>query len=555
MKHLSLFVLTLSIFFIAACGAPGPAASPTPVAAAGSAPTQVPTAAPATGGAPTLAPTAAPVTDTPAPAPAEPATPTATPFPPPPVDLDDLSVYRAAMRPEFAADVERVAASGASRYFLDVAIDPASLDSPAGPRLDGQLWVRYTNTEEVPLEAVYFRLYPNLPALGGEMTVEQVWVDGRPAPTSLEAEDSGLRVALPAPLEPGRTAEFALRYHSIIPTDTEAGYGVYVFAENVFALAGFYPAIAVFDDEGWNVEVAPGWGDVTYLDVSLYRVRLTVPADQVVVTSGAIVEAVDRGDGTQTVTAVSGPMRDFYIAMSPDYARLTDTVDGVTVNSFYLPGAEPGGAEALQIAVTALRLFNERFGPYPYHELDVIPTPTTAGGIEYPGAIVIAAGLYPDRGNFFKHATAHEVAHQWWYGLVGNDQVDEPWLDEALTNYSAYIYWQEIEGPDSAAFIRKRLFDDAYAFAQAEGLDRAIAGPVASFDGDTYGLIVYGKGPLYFDALREQVGDETFFAILQTYFSRLKYRNAAPEDWLAAVEAVSGQPADALYNAWILGQE
>ncbi|MFQ5613498.1 MAG: M1 family metallopeptidase [Anaerolineae bacterium] len=502
--------------------------------------------------APTLQPAATPTrpAETATAPPVETGAPAA--FPTPEVDFNDLSLQQAAMRPEFAADVAAVAEAGASRYFIDVALDPA----PAGgPQIEGVVRVRYTNTEAEPLEAVYFRLYPNLPALGGEMIVEGVMVDGAPVETSLESQDSALRVPLPQPLPPGQVADISLRYRTTVPTDTSAGYGVYVYFDGVFALAGFYPAIAVYDDEGWNIEVAPPWGDVTYLDTSLYHLRFTLPDDQVVVTSGSMVARVDNGDGTRTIEAVSGPMRDFYLAMSPDYAVLSETVDGVTVSSYYLPGHEVGARQALQVSVDSLRLFNDRFGTYPYAELDVAATPTTAGGVEYPGVIVIAGGLYADGGNFFKHVAAHEVAHQWWYGLVGNDQVDDPWLDEALTNYSAYLYWQEFESEEAAALVRGSLFDRAYAAAQSSDRDRGVAGPVASFNGETYGLIVYGKGPLYFDALRGQVGDELFFAILQAYFARFRYGVATPEGWQEVVAEVAGEPESELYDFWILGRE
>jgi aminopeptidase N len=386
------------------------------------------------------------------------------------------------------------------------------------------------------------------------MTVERVVLDGAPVKTSLEAGGSALRVPLEPPLSPGAVADLTLWFSDTLPADTSSGYGVFAFADGVYALAGFYPTIPVYDDEGWNVEVAPAYGDVTFTDVAFYQVRLTAPADQIVVTSGNIVETRDNNDGTRTWVAVGGPMRDFYIAMSADYKVVSEKVDGTQVNSYYRPLQPEGGKRALRYAADALRLFSERFGLYPYTELDVIATPTTAGGIEYPGAIVIAQSLYDQAGGFFEVATAHEVAHQWWYGLAGNDQLDEPWLDESLTGYSEYIYYQITAGQAQADFIKERVFEGPYHKAQKEGRDRGVAGPVASFSEEDYVAIVYSKGPLFFDAVRAKLGDQAFFAALRAYLAAHRYGVAYPDDLIKAFDAASDKPIDDLYKFWILGQ-
>jgi hypothetical protein len=507
--------------------------------------TTSPTAVPALQ-SPTSSPTRPQRVDTPPATPAS-ASRESTPVSTPVVDMADLSLYRPALRPEFAADVEAV--PHATRYFIQVALTPGET-----PILTGVERVRYTNTEAVPLDALYFRLYPNLPGYGGVMTVERVVLNGTPVEAAPEAEGSALRVPLDPPLDPGDTIDLTLWFREILPTGASAGYGVFAFTDGVYALAGFYPTLPVYDDEGWNVEVAPPYGDATFTDAAFYRVRLTVPADLTVVTSGSTLETLDNGDGTRTWVAVAGPMRDFYVAMSADYQAISQEVDGTRVNSYYRSAQAPGGELALQYAIEALLIFNQRFGPYPYAELDLVATPTDAGGIEYPGAIVVAQGLYDEAGGVFELATAHEVAHQWWYGLVGNDQLDEPWLDESLTNYSTYLYYEGTDSRSRADFIKQRVFREPYRAVQEDGRDRGVAGPVASFSERDYGAIVYGKGPLFFDAVRAQLGDEAFFAALRAYLEAHRYGVAYPDELIAAFEDTSGQQIDDLYEFWILGQ-
>jgi predicted small lipoprotein YifL len=537
----SIAVLALVALSLAGC------CGPLPIPPIGQAATASPTVTVSSQN-PTPVPTSPPKVDAPTPArPLAPVSPPPAPVSTPVVDLQDLSIYQPALKPEFGADVEAV--PDASRYFIQVALDP---NQPAD--LIGVERVRYTNTENVPLDALYFRLYPNLPGYGGLMTVDQVILDGMPVEPTLEAGDSALRVPLDPQLVPGDLVDVTLQFRATLPTDTSAGYGLYAYADDVYALAGFYPTIPVYDDEGWNVEVAPPYGDATFTDVAFYQVRLTVPDDLIVVTSGSTLETEENAGGTRTWVAVGGPMRDFYVAMSADYEVVSQEVDGTLVSSYYRSAQDDGGRLALRYATDALHIFDERFGPYPYTELDVVATPTNAGGIEYPGAIVIAQGLYNQEGGFFEMATAHEVAHQWWYGLVGNDQLDEPWLDEALTNYSAFLYFEKTAGQEAADLVKQQVFEGPYRTALARHQDRAVAGPVASFNEQDYGAIVYGKGPLFFDALRTQLGDEAFFAALRAYLKAHYYGVAYPDDLITAFEETSGQQIDDLYEFWIEGK-
>ncbi len=462
-------------------------------------------------------------------------------------DLQNLSLYRSALRPEFIADLE--ALPEATRYFIQLTLSP---DDPR--QLTGVQRVRYTNAETVALDSLYFRLYPNLPGYGGLMSVERVLVNGTLVETSLEAEGSALRVPMDPPLAPGAVIELMLWFQESVPTDTSAGYGLYAFTDEVYALPGFYPTIPVYDDEGWNVEVASPYGDATFTDVAFYQVHLTVPADLTVVSSGSTLEAREDGEGRRTWVAVAGPMRDFYVAMSADYDVVSKEVDGTLVNSYYRSTQAEGGQLALQFATDALREFSERFGPYPYAELDVVATPTNAGGIEYPGAIVVAQELYDQDGGLFEMATAHEVAHQWWYGLVGSDQLDEPWLDESLTNYSALLYFEETAGSGVARTVKELAFEGPYRAIQQDERDRGVAGPVAGFSERDYGDIVYGKGPLFFDSVRDRLGDEAFFGALGAYLQAHRYGVAYPDDLLVAFEETSGQQIDDLYESWILGE-
>ena len=455
---------------------------------------------------------------------------------------DDLAPYRAAMRPEFAGDVDRFAQATRYRIELTVSADLTTIT--------GQQQVRYTNTESAPLDAVYFRLFANAESYGGRQQITALRVNGVDVKPALELKDTALKIKMNPPLPPGDAAEFEMEYTVAVPDATvKAGYNQLGLHDGVLTLPNVYPIIPVYDDEGWSVGLAPGYGDAVYSDTALYRVTITAPSDQIVAASG-VCDVADAGSN-RVWRCASGPMRDFMIAMSADYVVASEPVDGITINSYALNQDVKAGQRALEYTVEAVASYQPRIGPYPFTELDVLETPTTAGGIEYPGLIIVAARLYDDAPTQ-EFVTAHEVAHQWWYSLVGNNQVDEPWIDEALTQYTSILYFRDRYGDDPAALLVGEVFQSRYKQALSDGADLRADLPVASYSVSQYGEIVYGKAPLFFDALYQAMGDAKFNAFLQTYFEAHRYGIATAQDLLdAAATQIDRKTIDQLLKTWI----
>ena len=457
--------------------------------------------------------------------------------------------YDQALRPSFRSDDNQF--PNATRYRLDLALDLGEAT------LSGSQQVSYTNTETVPLDALYLRLFPNTPGYGGEMSVTNLTLDGERIEPVTELQGSALRVVLDPPLTPGTHTSLTLDFTLALPTESREaseGYRQLGIYEDVVALANAYPIIPVYDDEGWNVELAPTYGDAVFSDVAFFDVSVTVnpttPRTMTLAASGTCTPA-EPGAAKRTWSCVAAPMRDFNVLLGEDYQLESHDMEGITVNSLFYTGHAEGGAAALDYASQAIRLFNARIGPYPFTELDVVETPTLAGGIEYPGLVVINQSYYQDGFSQMEWVVVHEVLHQWWYSLVGNDQVDEPWLDEALAQYCTLLYYEEQYGEETAERLLESLFQRTYQELQETGRDQPVGLPVAGYGGRNYGPVVYQKGPLYFHDLRQQVGLETFWEILKIYFEQNRYRIARPEDWLAAVEAVTGSEHRALYSEWI----
>ena len=419
--------------------------------------------------------------------------------------------------------------------------------------IDGAQEVRYTNAEDAALDQVYLRLFPNI--LGGAMTVSGLTVDGQSITPGLELQNSLLIVPFPTPLAPGQSAVLQMEFAIAVPQTVELNYGVLSYFDGVLTLAHSYPMIAVYDDEGWNSEIPPQNGDITYADSSFFLVKVTAPKDLMLVTSGHMIRSSESGE-MQTMQIASGPARDFYLAASPNYEEITKTVGEVTLRS-YAPVEDSRGAElALDVAGRSLEVFSARYAPFPYTELDIVSTPTLALGIEYPGIVAITSRIYDVdqeyRGApasvYLESTVAHEVAHQWFYGLVGDDQLDDPWLDEALTQFATLQYYADEYGPGGEAGFRNSLVARWDGVGQAE---IPIGLPVAAYSGQEYGAIVYGRGPLFFVALRERMGQETFDAFIREYTETLSWGIATPEFLQSLAERHCACDLDALFNQWV----
>jgi aminopeptidase N len=147
---------------------------------------------------------------------------------------------------------------------------------------------------------------------------------------------------------------------------------------------------------------------------------------------------------------------------------------------------------------------------------------------------------------------AHEVAHQWWYSLVGSDQVNEPWLDESLTNFSTVYYYENTYDRGRADLVFKNYVQSRYQVARDQNRDAAVNQPVAAFSPEDYGYIVYGKGAMFFHRLRERLGDEAMLVFLRAYLQDRKYKLSTSGDLLRLAEDTGGQDAADLYQDWIL---
>lgn len=474
-----------------------------------------------------------------------------------PLDMRDVAAatfaledYAGTLRPQYAGDLQRFA--DATRYELDLAIDVINR------KVTGEQRTRYTNRGAQPLSALMLRLYPNSQHMGGAMRVTRVQAAGQAVALQRAAlggivEPSAALLPLSAPLAPGQSIELALSYEIDVPDDPKTNYRTFGWIDGVLSLPNAYVMIAPQDGAGgWLAAPPASYGDIVVSEMALYRARITVPASMVVVATGVCGSAPIDGDHKR-VSCIAAPVRDFAIHLSNAY-RMTEAAipsgdETITLRSYYRIADEVLGERALAFAADAVRDFERRFGPYPYRELSVFASTTPIGGIEYP----MTSGITPVRNDdaYFEWLVAHEVGHQWFYGLIGSDPGQEAWLDEALTQYVTSLYVETRSGTGVARDRRQRFFNNRWR--REAGARNIPAGQATlAFDRWIYAPIVYAKAPLFFQAVRDSVGDTLFDRWLRDYADANRYGLASARDLLSAAERVGiGSQVQAAYAQWI----
>jgi peptidase M1-like protein len=419
--------------------------------------------------------------------------------------------------------------------------------------VSGMEEVQYTNTESVALSEVEFRLFPNV--LGGSMQVSNLQVDGQSITPQYGLENSLMIVPLTKALEPVQSIVLKMDFAVTVPQEVDLSYGVLAYYDDVLTLAHAYPMICVYDDEGWNAEIPPQDGDVTYSDASFYIVRVNAPKGLTLVTSGQRISSDEAGQ-VQTMNVASGPARDFFLAASPYFEETSQSFGEVTIHSYARKESINGAQFAVAVTSKAIDDYSKRYAPYPYTELDIVSTPTLALGIEYPGVVAIADRIYNVEGEYhgapasqyLESTVAHEVGHQWFYNLVGDDQLDDPWLDESLTQFVTLQYYTDLYGAAGEKGFRSSLTNRWGSV----NMDKIPIGlPVAKYEGNEYSAIVYGRGPLFFEALRNEMSAPIFDDFMKDYTQTLSWGIATPQALQALAEKHCACKLDTIFADWV----
>ncbi|MDE6868089.1 MAG: M1 family metallopeptidase, partial [Clostridia bacterium] len=346
----------------------------------------------------------------------------------------------------------------------------------------------------------------------GSMTVESV---ENCSAWNVGGEDENiLSVTLISPVYPEQTASVTIGYTlTLAKINHRTG-----ITANTVNLGNFYPVLCAYTSDGFAECNYYSCGDPFLSECADYTVTLTMPLGYTAASSGALVSSTETSDAKKCSYSLKCA-RDFALVLSDKFQVETGNVNGVDVSYYYYKDENPQAS--LAVACESLEYFSDTFGGYAYPTLSVVQTGFCYGGMEYPALTMISDEL---DGDTAAYTIVHENAHQWWYAMVGSDQLNCAWQDEGLAEYSSVMFFES--HPDYN-FTRTGLVGTATkAYRAYYSVYNQIFGEVNTsmtrnlkdFESDyEYANIAYNKGMIMFETLRQSIGDEKFLSGLKQY--------------------------------------
>lgn len=453
-----------------------------------------------------------------------------------------------------------------SRYTLEVDFDPDTR------LLAGALVLDWRNTTGQAQRSLYFRLYPNAPHYGdGATKVTEVSIDGRAVDARLWSDQTVLQLDVGKEVGAGARAEIAMSFETTIPATSRASFGILSGdLETGWRLADWYPILASWEhNEGWFLDPPTRFGDPTFADSAFYVLELTAPDDYQVLGSGMTVDETIHGSTDQvTLTIKTAPGRDLTLSLLPDArAGMIGTrernIGGFTVRvSVPQEEAIPGLGDAIiDIAEETLPLYESWLGEYPDRELDITTAPLGgASGVAWHGVVwldiqsILPDGQLSSRSlDALRFVLGHELAHQWIAGIVGSNNNDHGFMSEGLANIVALLAIREVYGVDEAERVLRAQVVAGY-LAMLESGEDGVADAAIANDSDigARAQLVYGKGALGLEAIRQTIGNQVFLEALAAYAIECRFRVSDPDDLHHAFEEAAGTNLDSLWSFWFL---
>ena len=324
--------------------------------------------------------------------------------------------------------------------------------------------------------------------------------------------------------------------------------------KNTVNLGNFFPILCGMKNGGFVETVYYSDGDPFYAECADYKVTLTAPKEYLVASTGVLTEERTlESKKEHTMYAMSA--RDFAMVLSEEYRTLSVQTGGKTLSYYYYADKTP--QKTLDLIKESFCFYEERFGAYPYENYTVAQTGFCLGGMEYPCLSFVSDDL---TGSDQARTIAHETAHQWWYGAVGSDQLEEAWQDEGLAEYSALAFFENYEKYGftrddmvKEAMKEYRSYYDVYGSVLGRTDTRMTRNLKEYLSDYEYRCLSYDKALIMFDTLRKSVGDQKFFASLAKYYKTHAFQMATAGDLIGCFEK-SGLDVSGFFESFLEGK-
>jgi hypothetical protein len=395
-----------------------------------------------------------------------------------------------------------------------------------------------------------------------------------------------IKLVLPFPLPPGQKTIITTPFHVQLPYSFSRG----GHDGDSYQVTQWYPKPAVYDKNGWHPMPYLSQGEF-YSEFGDFDVSITVPENYVVAATGELQNAdekewlkkrsafswqpvrrkVKKGSSVKIVvqefpvSSVEIKTLRFKQDRIHDFAWFADKrfivahdtcwlASGKSINvySFYTESQKKYWENSLAFAKDAIKTRSEWISEYPFSVVSVVQGPANfSGGMEYPTVTIIAP---TNNEKILDFTIAHEISHNWFYGILASNERKHPWLDEGLNTYYDNRYSQRKYGDKgevkigqygvSIKNVERILFETKAATKK----DQPISNSSEAFTDVNYNLIAYYKTGAWLEHIESQLGKENFDKAMQEYYRRWQFKHPQPEDFKQSLEESSGKNLDSVFS-------
>lgn len=425
--------------------------------------------------------------------------------------------------------------------------------------ITGKQTVKYRNTSEDKLNDVVFRLFADanrskdtqssmFVRANGEIAKE--YPDKKPedflggidiirvkdastgATLATTNEKQALTVQLAKALGKDEEVTLELEYKTKIPFGSQR----LSYYKDIINGAHWFPVMSVYDEAAhkWNKTPYSKTFETDYYEVADYTVAMDVPDKLQIAMPGQMSEKSGEA-GRKIVTTKSDKTRELVFFSSEKFHKASKTKNGLTIEYvYYNDNNDPAKTAVINKyideAFKAIEFFGDKFGKYEYPDFRIVESHVEGVAVEFARLIQmgrVSPNAVPEKDSVF----VHEIAHQWFHSIIGNDSETESFLDEGFADFSR-VYYYDAQGDKMNGFDSARI--------ETFPLDRAINSPNDKA-GDSPDALYYKKGRLAIYELYRTVGQEKFDAFMKEYFNRYAYRNATVAGLLQTIEDQFGK--------------
>ncbi len=466
--------------------------------------------------------------------------------------------------------------------------------------LDGFEKIEYINHSPDTLHFIWFHLWPNAYKNDKTAFSDQLLENGNTKFYFSDKEQKGyinrldfkvnaltaatedhpqhidiIKLILPKPLAPGQKVIISTPFHVKLPFNFSRGGHDY----QSYQITQWYPKPAVYDKDGWHPMPYLDQGEF-YSEFGNFEVTITVPANYVVAATGELQNAAEKewlktrstyswqplvhkekmkSGGYKTIRQLSPAssyenktlhykqqnIHDFAWFADKRFIVNYDTLHlspakSIGVFSFYTADQSPYWKNSVLFIKNAIRHYSRLVGEYPYTTVSAVQGPESfGGGMEYP-AITVISPVKKEKD--LDYTIAHEIGHNWFYGILASNERKYPWMDEGINSYFETLYRQQNDD-----HFQQNIEQALLRTFIAEKKDQPVSTSSEEFNAANYTLVAYYKTARWLAWLQKELGTDIFNKSIQEYYRRWQFKHPQPEDFKKVTEEVSGKNLDSAF--------